>query len=116
MSLLSSPPVVVAAGVDVFSAALRDQGADVHDVYWRPPGFGDPADLATLAALGGSPGLRRRLAAGQALVVAGLGSLLGFLVGLGPGVAFALAFTCSGRRNCTSALETRRRRGGFGGS
>ena len=49
MSLLSSPPVVVAAGVDVFSAALRDQGADVHDVDWRPPGFGDPADLATLA-------------------------------------------------------------------
>ena len=49
MDLLSRTPAVVAAGVDVFSAALRAQGADVHDVDWRPPGFGDPADLATLA-------------------------------------------------------------------
>ena len=47
--LLSGPPAVVAAGVDVFSDALRAQGAEVHDVDWRPPGFGDPADLAALA-------------------------------------------------------------------
>jgi hypothetical protein len=47
--LLSSPPAIVAAGVDVFSDALRAQGAEVHDVDWRPPGFGDPADLAALA-------------------------------------------------------------------
>ncbi len=47
--LLSAPPAIVAAGVDVFSDALRAQGADVHDVDWRPPGFGDPADLAALA-------------------------------------------------------------------
>ena len=43
--LLSAPPAIVAAGVDVFSDALRAQGAEVHDVDWRPPGFGDPADL-----------------------------------------------------------------------
>ena len=47
--LLSAPPAIVAAGVDVFSDALRAQGAEVHDVDWRPPGFGDPADLAALA-------------------------------------------------------------------
>ncbi|WP_029430556.1 DUF1116 domain-containing protein [Blastococcus sp. URHD0036] len=46
--LLSGPPAVVAAGVDVFSDALRAQGAEVHDVDWRPPGFGDAADLAAL--------------------------------------------------------------------
>jgi hypothetical protein len=47
--LLSAPPAIVAAGVDVFSDALRAQGVEVHDVDWRPPGFGDPADLAALA-------------------------------------------------------------------
>ena len=47
--LLSAPPAIAAAGVDVFSDALRAQGAEVHDVDWRPPGFGDPADLAALA-------------------------------------------------------------------
>jgi hypothetical protein len=47
--LLSAPPAIVAAGVDVFSDALRAQGAEVHDVDWRPPGFGDPGDLAALA-------------------------------------------------------------------
>jgi putative ABC transport system permease protein len=51
------------------------------------------ADLATLAALGGTLGLRRRLAAGQALLVAGMGTLLGFAAGLLPGVTFALIFT-----------------------
>ena len=54
------------------------------------------ADTATLAALGGPPGLRRRLAAGQALVVAGLGSILGLAAGLLPGIAMALAFTTDG--------------------
>jgi putative ABC transport system permease protein len=51
------------------------------------------ADLATLAALGGTVNLRRRVVAGQALVVAGLGTLLGFTAGLLPGVTFALIFT-----------------------
>ena len=30
--LLAAPPTIVAAGVDVFSEALRQQGAEVHDV------------------------------------------------------------------------------------
>ena len=47
--LLSAPPAIVAAGVDVFSDALRAQGVEVHDVDWRPPGFGDPDDLTALA-------------------------------------------------------------------
>ena len=51
------------------------------------------ADLATLAALGGAVGLRRRLVAGQAVLVAGLGTLLGFAAGLLPGVTFAMIFT-----------------------
>jgi hypothetical protein len=73
VSLLSAPPVVVAAGVDVFSDALRAQGAEVHDVDWRPPGFGDPADLAALAldprrAAANRAAVERVLAAGSVLV------------------------------------------------
>jgi hypothetical protein len=71
--MLSGPPAVVAAGVDVFSDALRAQGAEVHDVDWRPPGFGDPADLAALAldprrAPANRTAVERLLAAGSQLV------------------------------------------------
>ena len=71
--LLAAPPTIVAAGVDVFSAALRDQGAEVHDVDWRPPGVGDPADLAALAldprrAAANRTAVERVLAAGSVLV------------------------------------------------
>jgi hypothetical protein len=71
--LLSAPPAIVAAGVDVFSDALRAQGADVHDVDWRPPGFGDPAHLAALAldprrASANRTAVERVLAAGAQLV------------------------------------------------
>ena len=72
MSLLAAccRPSVVAAGVDVFSDALRAQGAEVHDVDWRPPGFGDPADLAALAldprrAAANRTAVERVLAAGS---------------------------------------------------
>ncbi|SDM88944.1 Protein of unknown function [Geodermatophilus siccatus] len=73
MRLLSGTPTVVAAGVDVFSAALRAQGADVHDVDWRPPGFGEPADLAALAldrrrAAANRTAVERVMAAGSHLV------------------------------------------------
>lgn len=51
------------------------------------------ADLATLSALGGPTGLRRRLAAHQALIIAGLGCVVGLAAGLLPGAVFALAFT-----------------------
>jgi hypothetical protein len=71
--LLAAPPTIVAAGVDVFSDALRQQGAEVHDVDWRPPGFGDPADLAALAldprrAAANRTAVERVLAAGSVLV------------------------------------------------
>ena len=71
--LLDGPPAIVAAGVDVFSDALRAQGADVHDVEWRPPHFGDPADLAALAldrrrAAANRTAVERLLAAGSVLV------------------------------------------------
>src|SRR3954449_6705855 len=71
--LLSGPPAIVAAGVEVFSAALRAQRADVVDVDWRPPGFGDPADLAALAldvrrAAANRTAVERVLAAGSVLV------------------------------------------------
>src|SRR5919107_1994165 len=71
--LLSAPPAIVAAGVEVFSAALRAQGADVADVDWRPPGFGRPADLAQLAldprrATANRTAVERVLAVGSVLV------------------------------------------------
>ncbi|WP_448641907.1 DUF1116 domain-containing protein [Geodermatophilus sp. URMC 63] len=73
MRILEDPPAVVAAGVDVFSAALRAQGAQVTDVDWRPPAFGDPADLAALAldprrAAANRTAVERVLAAGSHLV------------------------------------------------
>ncbi|MEX5719375.1 DUF1116 domain-containing protein [Geodermatophilus maliterrae] len=71
--LLGGPPAVVAAGVDVFSAALREQGTPVADVDWRPPSFGDPADLTALAldprrAAANRTAVERVLAAGSHLV------------------------------------------------
>jgi hypothetical protein len=71
--LLDGPPAVVAAGVDVFSEALRAQGADVHDVDWRPPGFGSADDLAVLAldprrAAANRTAVERVMAAGSQLV------------------------------------------------
>jgi hypothetical protein len=71
--LLSGPPAVVAAGVDVFSDALRAQGAEVHDVDWRPPGFGAAEDIADLAldprrASANRVAVERVLAAGSQLV------------------------------------------------
>ncbi|MDT5035443.1 MAG: putative transport system permease protein [Micromonosporaceae bacterium] len=48
-------------------------------------------DLATLAAVGASPGLRRRLSLSQTGVIAGLGSLMGAAAGLGAAVAVLVA-------------------------
>ncbi len=71
--LLAAPPTIVAAGVEVFSTALRQQGAGVTDVDWRPPGFGSPEDLAQLAldprrAAANRVAVERVLAAGSVLV------------------------------------------------
>ncbi len=51
------------------------------------------ADLSTLAAVGAAPRTRRRIAAGYALVIAGVGSVLGVLVGLVPGIAVSFPLT-----------------------
>jgi putative ABC transport system permease protein len=48
-------------------------------------------DLATLGAVGASPGVRRRLTLSQAGVIAGLGSLLGAVAGFGAGWAILAA-------------------------
>jgi hypothetical protein len=71
-SLLTAPPAIVAAGVEVFAAALRDQGARVTDVDWRPPAFGSAEDLTRLAldprrAVGNRTAVERVLAAGSLL-------------------------------------------------
>lgn len=50
-------------------------------------------ESATLAALGASPGFRRRIAAAQAALTAFLGATIGVLLGLGPGIALAVALT-----------------------
>ena len=49
------------------------------------------ADLSTLACVGATPGLRRRLAGSQSLVTAGLGTALGTVAGLVPAYAFISA-------------------------
>jgi Protein of unknown function (DUF1116) len=41
---------VVTAGLDLMAEALRDQGAEVAGVEWRPPAGGDLEDVALLAA------------------------------------------------------------------
>lgn len=51
------------------------------------------SDLATLAAVGASPGTRRRVAAAYALVVGTVGAALGAVVGLVPGIAVAVPLT-----------------------
>ncbi|MGY1855814.1 DUF1116 domain-containing protein [Modestobacter sp. SYSU DS0290] len=71
--LLSAAPAIVAAGVEVFSAAVRAQGAPVTDVDWRPPGFGAAADIAQLAldqrrAAANRTAVERLMAAGSHLV------------------------------------------------
>jgi putative ABC transport system permease protein len=73
----------IAAGVIALGAAAIATGLAAVD------GRGD---LATLAAVGASPGLRRRLSLSQSGVIAGLGSLLGAGAGLGAGLAVLAAY------------------------
>lgn len=51
------------------------------------------SDLATLQAVGAEPRTRRRVAASYALLVSGVGAVLGVVVGFVPGIATARALT-----------------------
>ena len=41
---------IVTAGLDLMAESLRDQGADVRGLDWKPPAGGDPDDVAVLTA------------------------------------------------------------------
>jgi Protein of unknown function (DUF1116) len=67
---MTLPPGVqaVSLGLSIFADALRDQGAALEEVDWRPPAGGDPQTLAALTRLWGVHG--ERIAAANAEVVA----------------------------------------------
>lgn len=70
--------LVVGAAVITLGAAATATGLAMTDA--RP-------DLATLAAVGASLGVRRRLSVSTSLVITGLGTALGLVAGAVPGVA-----------------------------
>jgi putative ABC transport system permease protein len=74
--------LAVVAGVIALGAAAIATGLAAAD---------GRADLSTLAAVGASPRVRRGLSLSQSGVIAGLGSLLGAVAGLGGSVAVLLA-------------------------
>jgi putative ABC transport system permease protein len=74
--------LAIVAGVITLTAAAAATGLAAAD---------GRADLATLAAVGASPRVRRVLSLCQSGVIAGLGSLLGAVAGLGAAVAVLLA-------------------------
>ena len=74
--------LAVVAGVIALGAAAIATGLAAAD---------GRADLGTLAAVGASPRVRRGLSLSQSGVIAGLGSLLGAVAGLGGAVAVLLA-------------------------
>jgi putative ABC transport system permease protein len=60
------------------------------------------ADHATLAAVGASPGVRRRLAAGQSAMLGLLGALAGAVAGVIPAAAMLHSHSVAAARNGTS--------------
>jgi putative ABC transport system permease protein len=72
----------VVAGIITLGAAAIATGLAAAD---------GRTDLATLAAVGASPRVRRGLSLSQSGVIAGLGSLLGAAAGLGGAVAVLVA-------------------------
>ena len=79
--------LVIAAVVVAIAAAATATGLALADAA---------PDVATFAAVGASPAVRRRLAAGTALVLAGLGTALGIGAGVLPGLAAVWAQRPSG--------------------
>jgi hypothetical protein len=70
---------VVTAGLDLLAEALREQGADVTGLDWRPPAGGDPEDVALLAATYGDD----RVDAANARALARLQEARPMIVGAG---------------------------------
>jgi hypothetical protein len=72
-ALLTSEPVVVTVGAELFADALRDQGVTVTPVEWRPPVDGTQEALATVVGDrrrddANATALERMLSAGAELV------------------------------------------------
>ena len=57
----------VNVGLSTFADALREQGAAVVEVDWRPPAGGDPRTLELLTCLWGTHGDRVAAATGEAV-------------------------------------------------
>jgi putative ABC transport system permease protein len=74
--------IAIVAGVISLATAAFATGLSAAD---------GRADLATLAAVGASPGVRKVLSLSQSGVIAGLGSVLGAAAGLGASVAVLTA-------------------------
>jgi hypothetical protein len=72
---------VVTAGLDLMADALRDQGAEVTALDWRPPAGGDPDDVAVLTATYGDD----RVDAANARALARLQEARPMIVGAGSG-------------------------------
>ncbi len=73
--LLTAPPIVATAGIEVLAAALEAQGVVVHRTQWRPPVAGTAPALAALAA-------DVRVATANATAVARLVAVRPHLVGI----------------------------------
>ncbi|OLB65584.1 MAG: hypothetical protein AUI10_06150 [Actinobacteria bacterium 13_2_20CM_2_72_6] len=74
--------LIIVAGIITLGAAAIATGLAAAD---------GRADLATLAAVGASPRVRRALSLSQSGVIAGLGSLIGTVAGLGASIAVLAA-------------------------
>ena len=49
--LLADGPIVIALGAGIFADALREQGAVVEELAWRPPALVDAATAKILEKL-----------------------------------------------------------------